>query len=455
MISGSSRSEFDGWFVESAPYPVRSGNTVRPLIDGEAAFRRICEAIEAARFSVWATVTFLWDDFEMPDGHGSFFDVLDRAARRGLDVRVIFWRPGEERAQFKRNAFWGSAEQLTQLDAAGSPILVRWDRSPTGFCQHQKSWLLDGGHDDAVGVVGGINLNPHSVVAPGHRGQGHNHDAYVEIAGPSTVDIHHNFVQRWNNASERGRSDGLWGETAAASLPAALIEPRPQGPSIMQIQRTMPKGHRNDSSADPAGLPAETTIFEQYRAAIAAAQHSIYIENQALDVPVILRCLREAAERNVEVVVVLPGEPEPIRYKPQTWLHDLAALAAYENVTLAALSGIGADGERHGVYVHSKLMLIDDQWATIGSCNLHAASLFRNAELNASWWDPVIVRQLRCQLFGEHLDETTEDLDTATAHRRFGQAARENRLRWDAGKTWRGLAFRLDPAVYAQRKLVS
>jgi cardiolipin synthase len=454
VIGGSSRPGFDGWFAESAPYPVRSGNIVRPLIDGVAAFRRICAAIEAARFSVWATVTFLWDDFEMPDGRGSFFDVLDRAARRGLDVRVIFWRPGEERAQFRKNAFWGSARQLAQLDAARSPILVRWDRSPAGFCQHQKSWLVDAGHDDAVGVVGGINLNPHSVVAAGHRGQGHNHDVYVEIAGPSTVDIHHNFVQRWNNASERGRSDGLWGQTAAASLPAARTEPRPQGRSVVQIQRTMPGGG-HESSADPAGPPAETTIFEQYRAAIAAARQSVYIENQALDVPSILRRLREAAERDVEVVVVLPGEPEPIRYKPQTWAHDFAALAACANVTLAGLAGIGADGERHGVYVHSKLMLVDDQWATIGSCNLHAASLFRNAELNASWWDPVIVRQLRCQLFAEHLGETTQDLDTAAAHRRFGQAARENRLRWDAVEAWTGLAFRLDPAEYARRRFVS
>jgi len=141
------------------------------------------------------------------------------------------------------------------------------------------------------------------------------------------------------------------------------------------------------------------------------------------------------------------GEPEPIRHEPQAWLDDFAALAAHENVTIAGLAGIGADGERHGVYVHSKLMLIDDEWATIGSCNLHAASLFLNAELNASLWDPVIVRQLRCLLFAEHLGETTEDLGTAAAHQRFGQVARESRVRWDAGQPWTGLAFSLDPAV--------
>jgi phosphatidylserine/phosphatidylglycerophosphate/cardiolipin synthase-like enzyme len=279
---------------------------------------------------------------------------------------------------------------------------------------------------------------------------------YVEISGPSTTDIHHNFVQRWNNASERGRSDGLRGESAAASLPPACQPPSPnlaaQGSSVVQIQRTMPGGSHRDGSQNPAGPPAETTIFDQYMAAIAAARHSIYIENQALDVPVILTWLREALEREVEVVVVLPGEPEPIRYEPQTWRIAFAGLAAYENFALAGLAGTGARGDRHGVYVHSKLMLVDDQWATIGSCNLHTASLLRNAEMNASLWDPVIVRQLRSQLFAEHIGQTTEDPGTAAAHRRFGQVARENRLRWDAGATWPGLAFSLDPADYARHR---
>jgi cardiolipin synthase len=62
-----------------AAYPLREGNTVHPLVDGEPAFRRICEAVEAAEHSVWVTVAFIERDVRMPDGRGSFFDVLDRA----------------------------------------------------------------------------------------------------------------------------------------------------------------------------------------------------------------------------------------------------------------------------------------------------------------------------------------------------------------------------------------
>jgi phosphatidylserine/phosphatidylglycerophosphate/cardiolipin synthase-like enzyme len=54
-------------FPTSGSYPVRGGNMVRPLIDGTAAFRQIHEAIEAARHSVWLTVTFILPSFRFPD----------------------------------------------------------------------------------------------------------------------------------------------------------------------------------------------------------------------------------------------------------------------------------------------------------------------------------------------------------------------------------------------------
>src|SRR5262245_1998048 len=92
-------------FVSAAPYPSRFENFVRPLIDGVPAFRRICAAIDAAQHSVFVTVAFIHQDFLMPDGRGSFFDVLDAATRRGLDVRVIFWRTGPQTAAYERTCF--------------------------------------------------------------------------------------------------------------------------------------------------------------------------------------------------------------------------------------------------------------------------------------------------------------------------------------------------------------
>jgi cardiolipin synthase A/B len=433
------------WFVTTSDSP-RAGNRVRALVDGERAFRRICEAVDEARFSVWVTVAFLHDEFEMPDDRGSLFQLLNGAAARGIDVRIVFWRPEDDMVRWRRTTFWGSDEHRARLHAVGSGLSVRWDRSPARACQHQKSWLVDAGCDGAVGFVGGINLNPQSVVASGHSRPTlrENHDVYLEVQGPSTSDLHRNFVERWNDASERNDTDGRWGTGSAADLPVVFPESPRRGEAVAQVQRTMPP------TGDLRSGSGERSILAQYEHAIARASRSIYIENQAVDVPVILQSIQAAVERGVEVVVVVPSEPEPAAEGGHLSMEVFSALAKFENFTLAGLTTSAADGGHAEIYVHSKVMLVDDEWGTVGSCNLHSWSLFKNAEMNVSFWDPAAVRELRCELFEEHLGDVTSHLDPESAHRYFGVVARRNRDLCDRASSWTGLAMQLDPAEFAR-----
>lgn len=125
-------------FASACSYPPRVGNAVRPLVDGVPAFRRIAEAVATARHSVWLTVAFYAPDFRMPDGSGSLFDVLDRATARGLDVRVIFWRPNPESSGYGRT-FAGTGEERKLLIGRGSRFRIRRDRAHGPYCQHQKT----------------------------------------------------------------------------------------------------------------------------------------------------------------------------------------------------------------------------------------------------------------------------------------------------------------------------
>jgi cardiolipin synthase A/B len=444
-------------FVQSGCYPKRSGNFVRPLVDGAPAFRRICETLEKAQLSVWLTMTFLWPAFEMPDGRGSTFDVLDRAAARGIDVRLICWRPDEETAWLRRNAFWGSPEHIDLLDKRRSGVKIRWDRAHPGFCQHQKCWLIDAGGASETAFVGGINLNPHSMVTPDHNGEGQNHDVYVELAGPSTVDVHHNFVQRWNEASERLVNGGCWGTGSIADLQFPSRVPAEHGSAAVQIQRTMHAGRYFDRQAAPGGMSfdiasGEQSNFHQYCAAIDAARRSIYIENQYVDVPEIVDCLHRALKRGVEVILLMPAQPDvslQVSAERRAFLKARKMLGAYPNFMLAGIAGINADGHRTPIYVHAKLMLVDDEWATVGSCNLHYFSLFGNGEINAAFSDSNTVRAFRCELFREHLDQDTFGLDDRIALHLYRKIARANRRKFEAGDhTWQGLAFELDLATY-------
>jgi cardiolipin synthase len=436
-------------FVQSGSYPTRVGNLVRPLIDGLPAFRRICEAIEAAQRSVWVAITFMWESCEMPDGRGAPLDVLDRAAARGIDVRIIFWRPDKETAWLKDNAFWGSPAHIEALRRRRSHVKIRWDRAHPGFCQHQKSWLIDAGAADETAFVGGINLNPHSMVAPGHDGEGHNHDVYLELSGPSTVDVHHNFVQRWNEASDRFAADGRWG-IGCDDLQFPNHVPTERGSVVVQIQRTMPSGRYADRRATPQGAPYEIALGElsnlkQYCAAILAARRSIYVENQQIDVPEIVDCLRQALARGVEVVLLMPSDPHIVLQallEQQASLKPLLEFRAFDNFMLAGIAGSGADGRRKFIHVHSKLMLIDDEWATVGSCNLHRFSCFGNSEINAAFSDAGAARNFRCALLQEHLDRDTSGMDDRAALRLFRDIARENRRKLEDGDhAWQGLAF--------------
>lgn len=397
----------------------------------------------------------------MPDGRGTFFDVLDGAVARGLDVRVLLWRPNPEATYVGAGAtFPGTESDRDFLERRNSRFRARWDRAHGKFCQHQKSWLIDAGEPSETAFVGGININPRAMASPGHDGGSGFHDAYVEIAGPSATDVHHNFAQRWNEASERAADDGVWGHDGQDDLafPERLSQAR--GTGLVQIQRNIHAGLYRDGRPSPAAprfeiADGESATREQYLAAIDTARRSIYIENQALSVGIVLAGLMRAVERGVETVVLLPAEPKSwvgaARQKPENegFFDMLADLDRYANFTLASIAGLDAGGLRRNIYVHAKLMLVDDGWATIGSCNLHRNSLYGHSELNASFWTPEIVRSLRCELFAEHLGHDTAHLDDRAALRLYREVAIANRDRLAAGQSqWQGLAFKMDPRLY-------
>ena len=88
--------------------------------------------------------------------------------------------------------------------------------------------MIDAGQPSETAFVGGLNL---TVVAM------QRHDVYAEVTGPSATDVHHNFAQRWNEASEREAPDGNWACDGTDTLPLPERPSRPAGPGVVQIQR--------------------------------------------------------------------------------------------------------------------------------------------------------------------------------------------------------------------------
>lgn len=450
-------------------YPLRRGNVVRPLVDGVPAFRAILAAVEAARGSVWVTVAFLDEDLAFPDAHGNLFDVLERAAARGLDVRALFWSEPEIGKMLTGSAHFPAGRQAFDTMQARAPrVKARWDRL-RGYCHHQKSWLVDAGTDAEIGFVGGINLDHDSIVSPGHpAGEGNRgasvHDVYAELRGPSATDVHHNFVQRWNEASERRQPFGAWPSACVANdldFPSRVS--REAGDSFVQVSRTVQPGTYRRDVAAPGARPfaidgGEASILEQYLAAVDAAERTIYLENQILLCPQLVPRLDAALVRGVDVTVVVPGRvmPELARFRRDSRAVPLfemvEALSRYDNFLMAGLAQSREDGSEADIYVHAKVGIVDDEWATIGSANALFRSFLGDTELNVTAWDEGVARNLRRELMAEHLGATPGDAsseDERSAAAIFRERARGNAEFRRQGRAIQGHVYAIDPCQWA------
>jgi phosphatidylserine/phosphatidylglycerophosphate/cardiolipin synthase-like enzyme len=272
--------------------------------------------------------------------------------------------------------------------------------------------------------------------------------------------VHHNFVQRWNEASDRAHPTGSWPQhDTAHDLPFPMSASPASGNSVVQIQRTVRAGHYTDGTAAPGGQrfaieKGEQSVFEQYLKAIDAARSTIYFEDQAIGSPEVVEKLDAACARGVDVVFLVPADAnsEMVRARslPQSkpFFDALGALGRHENFTLAGIAAPDEQGNLRNIYVHAKIALIDDCWATIGSCNIGARSFFGDTELNASFYDPAVVRALRRDLLREHLGVDTASLDDRAAFAKYREIALANAQRRKRSEAMSALAFALDPATY-------
>jgi cardiolipin synthase len=328
------------------------GNRFALLENGEAYFPRVFEAIGAARREVLIETFILFEDKVGLELHA----VLLQAARRGVRIDLMIDGYGSPDL---------SEQFLSALTAAGVRIHV-FDPAPKLLGRraklfrrmHRKLVVVDG----VLAFVGGINFSADHLADFGPHAK---QDYAVEIEGPVVAEIHR-FMQAAIAVGKPGRR---WFQRRRA-LPAAAPLPAAGDADAMFVWRDNHE-HTND-------------IERYYRLAIRLAQRRVVIAN-AYFFPgyALLREMRKAARRGVQVSLILQGNPDlPIAQTAASLLYDHllhAKVRIYEYTDRP---------------LHAKVAVIDDEWATVGSSNLDPLSLSLNLEANVMIRDRGFNRQL-------------------------------------------------------------
>jgi phosphatidylserine/phosphatidylglycerophosphate/cardiolipin synthase-like enzyme len=436
-----------------------AGNSVVPLVDGAGYFARLCQELGSTRAGDQVYVLdFRGDLDERLDGPGSEVgSVLSAASERGVRVYGLLWR---SHPRYLHQSEEANAEFVRYVSDHDGQVMLD-ARTRRAGSHHQKLVVIR--HPDHserdVAFVGGIDLGFSRRDTHAHHGDPQVmefpreygprppwHDIQAEVRGPAVHDLEHSFRERWYGSSvldvpslPRQLYDRAYHASAMTGVP--LPEPaddsEPTGSHNVQVLRTYPARLRRYPFA-PHG---ERSIAAAYRRAIPLARRLIYLEDQYFWSTDAAELIADALRRNPElhVVAVVPRFPDS-----EGRLAVPGELARHRAVDLCRQAGGERmhvfdveNGEGVPVYVHAKVVVVDDVWVMIGSDNLNRRSWTHDSELSVAVLDDqrdarepldpagqgegarTFARDLRIALLREHLqrepDEMADLVDPATS----------------------------------------
>jgi phospholipase D1/2 len=403
------------------------------LIDARDYYRAFYEAASRAKRSIlilgWqfdSDVQLLRGD-DLPPGADpkdvELLPLLDRLCRERpeLEVKMLAW---------DHSLFFALEREILQkivFDiATNSRFQFKTDGTvPLGGSHHQKVAIIDG----QVAFMGSADIcqdrwdtSAHVARDPlrvSRKEQAYKpyHEVQAVFTGEPVRSLIDLFADRWQYATGESlepesfvvENPGLF-----ASLPLTL----PMPVADVGLSRTVP------------GAPDREHVHEirdLYVRAIHNAKRFIYIETQYLT----SCCVRDALvarmkdqdKPKLDIVMMLPQKPEKFKEEvfigiPQGTVLDEVVSAAKEHGHALGLYNVATPDPASGVdaslfvYIHAKLMVVDDVFFTMGSANLANRSMTVDSEINATWVAQpgdgelrAAIRKVRVRLLLEHLGE--------------------------------------------------
>lgn len=327
--------------------PLFGGNSIKPLLDGDAAYPEMLGAIDGASRSINLS-TYIFDN----DKAGrQFCKALGKAVERGVEVRVLIDDAG---ARYS----WPSI--LRQLRRAGVrtvrflPTFSIWRFTTMNLRMHRKLLVIDG----RVAFTGGMNIRAGHVLREQPRWP--IRDIHFRLEGPVVAQLQDVFADDWHFCTQQLLRGEAW-FPPLADCGSVLARGISDGPDEdFEIVRLVILGALSCAKSS-------VRILTPY-----------FLPDQA-----IISALNVAAMRGVEVDIVLPSKNN-LPYIQ--WASSAQWWQVLERGCRIWLTPPPFD--------HSKLMIVDGVWVFMGSANWDPRSLRLNFELNVECYDAELARAL-------------------------------------------------------------
>src|SRR5215471_6328969 len=329
------------------PSPLRS-NRVDLLENGDQFFPAMLAAIDEAKETVNFETYIFWSGTIA----SRFRDAFSSAARRGVEVRIVFDAVG--------TGIKLAESDVHAMQEAGCMV---------EFFHKVRPWMLDTlnhrTHRRLLVVDGRIGFTGSSAIADVWVGNAdtpdHWRDTQVRVEGPVVAEMQSAFQE-------------IWGEVHGEALSGDRFYPRLE-----------PAGSAQAQVLSSSGRTASSATKLLYSVSIAAASERILLANSYF-VPdrEAIQLFSEASKRGVDIRILVPGKFNDV---PMT---KAAGKSGFGDLLMAGIKIY----EYEPTMLHTKTMVVDGLFATIGSTNFDNRSFRLNEELNLTIYDSDFARRL-------------------------------------------------------------
>ena len=342
-------------------------NELKLLKSGEEKFIDIFQKIEEAKHHIHLE----YFNFRNDSIANTLFELLGKKAQEGVEVRAIFDAFGNasNNQPLKKKHLKAIREKGIEI-VKFDPIKFPWINH-VFHRDHRKIVVIDG----TIGYTGGMNIADYYINGLPEIGEWR--DMHVRIEGEAVSHLQDIFLDMWNKCTKQDIGGNAYYpyRTSSSAVPSEENE--------VAIVDRYPKKNAK-------------TMRRVYAKAIESAERNVQIINPYFTpTRIIKKAIKKAVEKGVNVEIMIPGKSD-IKFTPDAALYIANQLRKKgANIYIY-----------NGGFHHSKIMMIDSTYCTVGSTNLNSRSLHYDYEVNAFIFDKETTDEL-ITMFKEDQEDST------------------------------------------------